>query len=97
MAGILIGGLTWFFGTFLSKMVYRVMFALGVGFVAYEGIDLIFATLDSQIRSGLGGLTDYALAAAQLLQLDVSASIILSAYAVRVSMMAARVALRGLT
>ncbi|MCP4778888.1 MAG: DUF2523 domain-containing protein, partial [Planctomycetaceae bacterium] len=80
-----------------SKMVYRVMFALGIGFVAYNGIDVLFSSLDSQVRSSLGGLTEYALAAARILKLDVSATILLSAYAVRVSMMTAKVALRGLS
>jgi hypothetical protein len=94
--GILIKGMTWFFGAFLGKMVYRVMFALGIGFVTYNGIDVLFGYLESEIYSNFGHLTDYALYTAQLLKLDVVITVILSAYGVRVSMMSAKVALRGI-
>ena len=94
--GILIKGMTWFFGAFLGKMVYRVMFALGIGFVAYNGIEVLFGYLENEIYSNMGNLTDYALYTAQLLKLDVVITILLSAYGVRVSMMSAKVALRGI-
>lgn len=87
--------LAWFFGTFLSKIVYRVMFALGIGFVTYNGIDLLFSSLDASVRSSFGGLSEFALISAKILKLDISASILLSAYSIRLAMSAATTALRS--
>ena len=77
-------------------MVYRIMFALGIGFTAYSGFDALIATLDSQLRGSFGGLPEFALITAKILKLDVAASILLSAYAIKAGMMATRVALRSI-
>lgn len=92
--GILIGGLTWFVGTFLSKLLFRALFALGLGFASYTGMEVLFGNLSMELRGSLAGLTDIALTMAATLKIDIAITILLSAYSVRMTLAAARLVLR---
>ena len=54
-AGAIYIGLAWFFGTFAVKLVYRILFALGIGFATKTGVDYLVAELETHIINSVGG------------------------------------------
>ena len=73
-----------------SSFVGRVLLALGIGFVAYTGIDVVLSGLQSQVVANFGGLPAVAIGILAVTKIDVALNIIFSA-------IAARMVLKGLT
>jgi hypothetical protein len=79
LVSALIGGLIQALGT----IVGRLLISLGIGFVAYQGIDTTLDYVKSVIVSNLQGLPADVVTIASVCQLDTAVSIIFSAIVVR--------------
>lgn len=66
-----------------ASLTGRVLLALGIGYVAYSGMDVLLDTLQGQVQAYIGGAPSDVLAILSLLKVDSSVSIIFSAYAAR--------------
>ena len=73
-----------------GTLVGRVLISLGIGYVAYQGMDNSLGWLRTQIAASVGGLPSQALATLGALKVGSALSVLLSA-------MSARLVLRGLT
>ena len=83
MPNLFVGALSWFVGAFLSKIVYRVMFALGIGYLSLKGLELLLDPLRSQINNQIAGVSSISVYVAWViteLQVTTCISIIFSAY-----------------
>lgn len=70
----------------VPALIAKIIIALGIGVVSYTGINLIVTGLTSAVMSAWGGVTGDVAAFCGLLQLDVCASLSLSAVAMRVAL-----------
>lgn len=86
-------GLAWFLGVYTTKLVYRVMAAIGIGFVSYTGINWVLDQITAQVQSAFGGMSQTMIDAVTILQIDQALSLVLSAYAVVGFLAASRVLL----
>ena len=64
-------------------MLFRLLSAVGVGWVSYNGIDALMNNLEGVVHSQFAGLPTAIVQIAALLKVDVFINIIFSAYAVR--------------
>ena len=76
------GGLAWFLGVFLGPLIFRAFWALGIGYVTYQGlmelIEPVLQEVEQNVQS-LGGFGPYAAYAMQELRVLPSISLILGA------------------
>lgn len=77
----LLGGLV----SAMGSMVGRVMVALGLGFVTFQGVDALLSGAKALVISNLGTLPPQAYQVASTLKVGVVVSIITSAYLVRLA------------
>lgn len=73
-----------------GNFVARILLAPGVSFVTYQGLDSVLTTATQQIHGLFTGLPGVAAALMGLGDLDFAINLILSAYAARLAMFAAR-------
>lgn len=76
------GGLIQVAGT----LVGRVLLALGISFVSFQGIDTSLGWISSQISAAFSGMPSQALAVASAAGLGTAVSIVLSALAARLAL-----------
>lgn len=69
-----------------TSLVGRVVLALGITYVSYSGLSTLFGTLQSQISGQLGGLGGTLNGWLGVLQVQTSISILMSAFATRVTL-----------
>lgn len=69
-----------FLGTFLSKIVYRVLGALGIAVFSYVGFDALVAQLYVYINSASGGLGATSIGLLGISGVDKYITIIISAH-----------------
>ncbi|MBX2847154.1 MAG: DUF2523 domain-containing protein [Acidiferrobacterales bacterium] len=69
-----------FFGTYLSKIVYRVMGALGLGVIAFVGLEELKQLIFDRINQGLGGIGSEAIGLIAMAGVDHYITLIVSAY-----------------
>jgi len=86
LVGSLVGGLVQAAGT----LVGRVLISLGIGYVAYQGLDTSLAWMRTQVAASVGGLPAQALAVLGALQVGSGVSVLISA-------LSARMVLNGMT
>lgn len=67
----------------VGTLVGRVLISLGIGYVAYTGLDTMVGAAKAQFVNSLGGLPGVALQIASVMQLGVCISIITSAFLTR--------------
>jgi len=77
----LIGG----FATVLSSFVGRVLLALGIGYVAYKGFDVLFINIANLIKQHLNSGTAEMVGLLGYFWVDKAVSVILSAYALKLA------------
>lgn len=75
----LLGG----FATAIGSLVGRVLIALGITYVSYQGLDVLLTGIKGDIFSNLGGLSGQVLGIVGVLQVDTAINIIFSAIAAR--------------
>lgn len=68
-------------GTFLQKIVYRVMAALGLSVIAFVGFDELKALLVDEIMARSGSVPSSWLSVIGISGLDVVLTLVISAYA----------------
>lgn len=90
-------GLAWFLGVYTTKLVYRVMAAIGIGFVTYSGINWVLDQVTAQVQGAFGGMSQTMVDAVTILQIDQALSVILSAYAIVGFLAGSRVLLGKIT
>jgi len=77
----LLGGLV----SAAGSLVGRVLIALGVGFVSYQGLDVMLGFVKTQTLAQLGGLTGEALQVVATMQIGTAVNILASAYTARMT------------
>ena len=98
MPNFFAGTLAWFFGVFLSKIVYRAMFALGIGFISFQAVDGVMASIESLIVTKFGelaALEAFTIAIIDMTNVDSFISAVISAYVVVFALKSSKVALRA--
>jgi hypothetical protein len=78
----ILGGLVQVAGTIVGK----VLLSMGIGFVAYSGVDASFEWATAQFTSGMSGMPAIGLQIAGLLKVGVCVSMLVSALTVRLVM-----------
>jgi len=73
-----------------ASLTGRVLLALGIGFVAYTGIDIVLSTLLGDITTRIGGLPAFIIQVLGVVQLDRAIQLLFSA-------LTARLVISGLT
>jgi len=73
-----------------ASLTGRVLLALGIGFVAYQGIDVVISSLLSDVQAYMGGLNGVVLQVLGVCQVDTAIQMLFSA-------MTARLVISGLT
>lgn len=81
MWGALIGALVSVVGTFAGKA----LISLGIGYVAYKGIDVSIAYAKAQVFASLGGLSGVTLQLIGVLQIGTGVNILFSALVARLT------------
>jgi hypothetical protein len=77
------------FGTLMAgNFVARILLALGVAVISYQGLDAILSLATAEIRQLVTGLPATALGLLGLARIDLCINLILSAYAARLAMAA---------
>jgi hypothetical protein len=89
MPAILIRILTWL----MTSMAGQVMFSLGVGMVSFTAINTIMAFITERLKSYFLGTSQTMIVWIHLFELDYCVSVLLSAFIIRSTIMAAQVAL----
>lgn len=89
MPAILIRILTWL----MTSMAGQVMFSLGVGMVSFTAINSITSFIAERLKSYFVGTSQTMIIWIHLFELDYCVSVLLSAFLVRSTMIAAQVAL----
>lgn len=74
----------------LKELLPRLLIALGIGFVVFQGVDLALDQIETIVQSNLSALGGDLVAWAAFLNIDKAISMILSAYSIRLT-------IRGLT
>jgi hypothetical protein len=74
--------------TVIPPLVVKLLAALGIGFLTYEGADLAIGAVGDYVESQLSGLPAYALSLVGMLQMDTAISMILAAYSARFAVQA---------
>ncbi|SCZ52954.1 DUF2523 domain-containing protein [Thiohalomonas denitrificans] len=69
--------------TLIAPLVYKVVAALGLGFVTYLGLSYVMDELMSYMQGALSGLPSEMLAMVALLKIDQAIALIVSAFSVR--------------
>jgi hypothetical protein len=69
----------------MSSLVGRVLLALGVAFISYQGIDTLLTWVSSQMLSAMGGIPPVLSGWLATLKIGTSISIIMSAFTVRLT------------
>jgi len=72
----------------MGSLVGRVLIALGISYVTYTGLDVLFSNLLNQMNSNLGALPSDLLGWMGILKIQTSISIITSAFSTRMAMAA---------
>ena len=75
----LIGGLV----SAAGSMVGRVLIALGVGYVSYKGMDILFSSIKSLMLSNLSGLPAGVIGLFGILKIGTDVNILFSAITIR--------------
>lgn len=75
----LLGG----FVTALGSIVGRILISLGIGFVTYQGFDVLLGFIKTRIQTEFAGLDPIILQVFSTLQIDTAINILFSAFAVR--------------
>lgn len=73
-----------------ASLTGRVLLALGIGFVAYQGIDVVLSGLQANVISNMSGLPAKTVTVLSMCKVDVAAKMIFSA-------ITARLTINGLT
>lgn len=89
MPAILIRILTWL----MTSMAGQVMFSLGVGMVSFTAINGIMQFIQERVISYFNGTSPTMLIWIKLFEIDYCVSVLLSAFIIRSTIMAAQVAL----
>ncbi|WP_323884911.1 DUF2523 family protein [Aeromonas caviae] len=77
------------FGSLVAgNFVARILLALGVSFVSYQGLDAILSLATAEVHGLLSGLPSMALGLLGLARIDLCINLVLSGYAARLAMMA---------
>lgn len=71
----------------VENIVARAITALGIGFVAYAGVDLVLEQAKSLVKSNLSGMPAEMLALASMMGLGTALTIVFAAYATRFTLM----------
>ena len=73
-------------GKFAIRLVYRVLASLGIGIITYTGTSQFIQSYSSQISSQFSSLPPQAAQVFGILNIDVFMSLIISAFAVRITL-----------
>jgi len=87
----------WFIGEFLAKITFRILFAVGIGFGTYKGVEFLVDELIALINQHAGGLGIEMLKLLGTLEVDTAISIILSSMSVASYFAGLRVFMRRLS
>ncbi|MFC4158449.1 DUF2523 domain-containing protein [Chitinimonas lacunae] len=71
----------------VENIIARAITALGIGFVAYAGIDTLLEKAKSLIKANLSGMPSEILVIASMMGLGTALTIVFSAYAARFTLM----------
>ncbi|MFC4158458.1 DUF2523 domain-containing protein [Chitinimonas lacunae] len=71
----------------VENIVARAITALGIGFVAYTGADLVLEQAKGLVRSNLAGLPVEVVAIGSMMGVGTALTIVFSAYATRMALM----------
>ena len=78
----LIGGLV----SAAGSLVGRILIALGVSYVSYKGLDVLFSGIQAAIQSNISGLPSGVIGLMGILKIGTSINIIFSAIVVRLTL-----------
>jgi len=79
------------FGALVAgNFVARILTALGVGFVTFQGFDAVLSIATSSLKSLFLGLPGTAAALLGLADIDFAINLVLSGYAAKISLLALR-------
>ncbi|HAS6097597.1 TPA: DUF2523 domain-containing protein [Vibrio vulnificus] len=73
-----------------GNFVARILLALGVSFVTFQGFDVVLTSATSSLKALFTGMPGDVAALLGLADVDFAINLLLSAYAARVAMMAMR-------
>ena len=76
-------------GLLLRPIVFRVLAFLGIGLIVYNGAEIVIEEFAAPIRNSLSNLPPQLAQVFGILQIDIFATLIISAYASRVAVQAA--------
>ena len=100
MPNLFVTALTFFAGSFLSKIVFRVLYLVGIGYVALEGIDAYLEPIQAYVEAqaaeatSFGGMATYAFLE---LQTPAVIAILFTAYSYALGIKALGVARRAIS
>lgn len=66
--------------TVIVPLVFWILASIGIGFVTYQGMDLLFNAMQTEIQNRLGGLPADMVAILGLLKIDIAIQIIFASY-----------------
>lgn len=72
-------------GASLPEIIRRLLFSLGVGAAVFYGLDTLLNSLETLALGELTGMGSIALQIAGILNIDVAFNIVMSAYAIKLS------------
>lgn len=74
----------------LSNFVPKLLFALGIGYISYQGADVLLGKVTNYVNTLIGGISGPLLEGWLFFGGDIGINMIMAAYTVRVSMIGAR-------
>lgn len=72
----------------MTSLVGRVVLALGISYVSFQGLDILFSNLASAIQSNMGGIPAELSAWLGILKVQTSINIITTAFTTRLALSA---------
>ena len=82
-AGILARVLGYIFAFTLGQLVFKVMSAVGIGYIAYVGLDNLLDIVQDSIDSNMAGLPSTIFQTLQILNVTTATNLLISAYSAR--------------
>lgn len=76
----MLAGIWAFIKTAIVPIIFYILAAVGIGLVTYQGMDLLFNALQSEVQSRLSGLPSDMVQILGLLKIDVAIQIIFASY-----------------
>lgn len=86
IAGGLLAMLWSWLASILPALISKILLAIGIGFVTYQGIDVMFSSIEAAIITILGGVSADIIKIFGLARVDEMLSIVLSAHAIRIAL-----------